>query len=49
MRAQILFKKGQKEEAGKILRELAADKTPAEGGARSVASEAALWLGYWGL
>lgn len=50
MRAQLLFKKGQKDEAGKLLRELAADKsTAAEGSSRSVASEAALWLSYWGL
>ncbi|MFZ9521389.1 MAG: YfgM family protein [Silvanigrellaceae bacterium] len=49
MRAQILFKKGQKEDAANLLRELAADKSPAEGSARSIASEAALWLGYWGL
>lgn len=50
MRAQLLYKKGQKEDAGKILRELASDKSRAsEGGARSVASEASLWLGYWGL
>lgn len=50
MKAQVLYKKGQKDEAGKILRELAADKsTVAEGSSRSVASEASLWLGYWGL
>ncbi|MEY3901000.1 MAG: hypothetical protein RL189_306 [Pseudomonadota bacterium] len=50
MRAQLLYSKGQKEEAAKLLRELSADKSnTAEGSARSVASEAALWLGYWGL
>lgn|GEM_PF-702066 len=51
LRAQLLYKKGQKEEAGKILKELAADTKAAvgEGGARSVATEASLWLGYWGL
>jgi predicted negative regulator of RcsB-dependent stress response len=50
MQAQLLYKKGDKEQAGKILRELAANKsTAAEGNARSVASEASLWLGFWGL
>lgn len=50
MQAQLLYKKGQKEEAGKILRDLAANNSAAaEGSARSVASEASLWLGFWGL
>jgi predicted negative regulator of RcsB-dependent stress response len=50
MQAQLLYKKGDKEQAGKILRELAANNSAAaEGTARSVASEASLWLGFWGL
>jgi len=51
MRAQLLYKKGQKDQAAQLLKELAADSTAAvgEGSARSVATEAALWLGYWGL
>jgi predicted negative regulator of RcsB-dependent stress response len=51
MKAQILYKKGQKEEAAKLLKELASDTKAAvgEGSARSVATEASLWLGYWGL
>lgn len=50
-RAQYLYKKGDKEAAANLLRELANDATAAvgEGSARSVATEAALWLGYWGL
>jgi hypothetical protein len=51
MRAQLLYKNGQKEQAAQLLKELAADTKAAvgEGSARSVATEAALWLGYWGL
>ncbi|MEY4064145.1 MAG: hypothetical protein RIR26_353 [Pseudomonadota bacterium] len=51
LKAQILYKKGQKEDAGKLLKELAADTKAAvgEGSSRSVATEASLWLGYWGL
>lgn len=51
MRAQLLYKKGQKDQAAQLLKELAADSKAAvgEGSARSVATEAALWLGYWGL
>lgn len=51
MRAQLLYKKGQKDQAAQLLKELAADTKAAvgEGSARSVATEAVLWLGYWGL
>jgi predicted negative regulator of RcsB-dependent stress response len=50
-RAQYLYKKGDKEAAAQLLRELVADSAAAvgEGSARSVATEASLWLGYWGL
>lgn len=50
-RAQYLYKKGDKDGAAQLLKELAADSSAAigEGSARSVATEASLWLGYWGL
>ncbi len=51
MRAQLLYKKGEKDQAAQLLKELASDSSAAvgEGSARSVATEASLWLGYWGL
>lgn len=50
-RAQFLYKKGDKESAAQLLKELAADGAAAigEGNTQSVATEASLWLGYWGL
>jgi len=50
-RAQFLYKKGDKDGAAQLLKELADDSAAAigEGSARSVATEASLWLGYWGL
>lgn len=50
-RAQYLYKKGDQAGAAQLLKELANDSAAAvgEGSARSVATEAALWLGYWGL
>lgn len=51
MKAQLLYKKGDKEQAASILKELMADSKASvgEGNARPVSTEAALWLGYWGL
>ncbi len=49
-KAKVAFLAGDKEKAGKILRELAASPEMSLGGDRSsVANEAALWLGHWGL
>lgn len=51
MKGQILYKKGQKDQAAQVLKELAADSKAAvgEGTTRAVATEASLWLGFWGL
>jgi predicted negative regulator of RcsB-dependent stress response len=49
-KAKVHFLAGQKEEAAKILNELAASTDLSSAGDRSsVAAEAALWLGYWGI
>ena len=51
LRGQVLFLAGKKDEASAALRELsvasAGDADPT--GGKSVATEASLWLGYWGL
>lgn len=50
LRAQVLYLSGKKEEAATALRELAAlPAVPAEMSGKSVATEASLWLGFWGL
>jgi predicted negative regulator of RcsB-dependent stress response len=49
-RAKVLYLSGEKEKAGAILKDLAKTaETAAFGDRSSVASEARLWLGYWGL
>lgn len=49
-RAKVLHLSGDNEKAGKILRELATSAEMSLSGDRSsVATEAALWLGHWGL
>lgn len=49
-RAKVLYLSGEKEKAGVILKDLAKTaETSAFGDRSSVASEAQLWLGYWGL
>jgi len=51
LRGQVLYLAGKKEEAATALRELSVassgDTDPS--GSKSVATEASLWLGYWGL
>ncbi len=49
-KAKVHYLAGQKEDASKILKELAASTDLSTMGDRSsVAAEAALWLGYWGI
>lgn len=49
LRAQFLYLAGRKDDAAKLLKELSASAGLDATGARSVATEASLWLGYWGL
>ncbi len=49
-RAKVLFLSGDKENSGKLLRELSnSPELSAVGDRSSVATEASLWLGHWGL
>lgn len=49
-KAKVLYLAGKKEEAAKLLKELANSTDITSMGDRSsVANEASLWLGYWGL
>lgn len=49
-KGQVLYLAGKKEDAARVLKEIAGDPTALlDPNAKAASSEAAMWIGYWGL